>query len=177
MRTELSAGEAAPQHTYARGPSAEQTRLRLSSVPPEKLEHSPVQLVPFEILVTHVPAPAVEHAEGAAQVPKRVPPSRLLPEREAVRHPRQRHPVRRLVEAAPLADVHAHAPLQQRSVRLDQLPPEPRTIPRLAEVVAERPRRRLERLELILRHPVPGVVAAGLGQVAATPLHALAGLH
>ena len=67
--------------------------------PPEVVgvyfQHGAIELVPAPVLVIHVAAPAVQHAEVPAEVPQRPAPSGFLPESQAIAHPAQHHRVGR----------------------------------------------------------------------------------
>ena len=79
--------------------------------------------------------------------------------------------MRRLVEAAELADVDLHAAVDERLPLVDHLGLEARAVPGPALVVLQRPGRRVHGLELVTRHPGRGVVAHRLRLVAARALH------
>ena len=62
-----------------------------------------------EVFVANIFAVAIENAKAATKVPECVPPTRFPPYSKAIRHPGECYFVRRLVIAAPLANVYLHA--------------------------------------------------------------------
>src|SRR5262249_51605162 len=136
-----------------------------------QFQHLSIEFVPFKVFVPNILPLTIKHTEGTFQIPQSKSPACFLPKREAILHPSQSHPMRRLVEYTPLADVNLDASINQWLIFLDVFLFESFLIPGPSAIVNERPRRRIESLKFIRWNPGCLIVADRLGQVPAGALN------
>src|SRR5262249_12508812 len=84
------------------------------------------------VFVGHIRSIAVKDPERPAEVPHRPAPAGLLPEFKPITHPGEHNSMRRMLESAPLTDVHSHSLLLEFLPRPDQRAAQTLLVPKVS---------------------------------------------